>query len=223
MPTIYDNINHKLIDGIKEHLKGAVRADYCVGYFNIRGWNMLAPQIDMLPGAPVDENGETVTRVGRILVGMQKAPIDELRDEFRTDLVIDHAYSKRQINEMARDFRKQLVLGIQDKAYETTIATLKRQIDEHKIIIKLYLRKPLHAKLYLAYLPNNVVKQIGFIGSSNLTSSGLASQGELNTDITDIANTQQLADWFEERWNDSKCVDITSALRAVQNRLSFIA
>jgi superfamily II DNA or RNA helicase len=215
MPTIYDNINYKLIDGIKAHLKGAVRADYCVGYFNIRGWNMLAPQIDMLPGAPVDENGETVTRVGRILVGMQKAPIDELRDEFRTDLVIDHAYSKRQINELARDFRKQLVLGIQDKAYETTIATLKRQIDEHKIIIKLYLRKPLHAKLYLAYLPNNVVKQIGFIGSSNLTSSGLASQGELNTDITDIANTQQLADWFEERWNDSKCVDITSALRAV--------
>jgi len=215
MPTIYDNINQKLVDGLTSFLTEATRADFCVGYFNIRGWNQLSALIDALPGAYVEEHDGRIMRTCRILVGMQKAPIDELRDEFRTGMVIDHAYTKRQMTELARDFRKQLVLGIQDAAYESTIMTLKRQIDAGKIAIKLYLKKPLHAKLYLAYLTSNVVKQIGFIGSSNLTSSGLASQGELNVDVTDKDNTQQLANWFDERWNDNKCVDITSALRAV--------
>lgn len=215
MPTIYDNINAKLIDGIRDFFAEAIRADFCVGYFNIRGWNQLAAQVDRLKGAYVTEDEESVHRVCRILVGMQKAPIDELRDEFRTSTSIDLAYTKRQMTSLARDFRRQLVLGIQDKAYESTIATLKRQIDEGKIAIKLYLRRPLHAKLYLAYINHNIVKQLGFLGSSNLTSSGLANQGELNTDVTDRDNTQLLADWFDERWNDSKSVDITSELRAV--------
>jgi superfamily II DNA or RNA helicase len=215
MPDIYDNINKKLVDGLNQFLEQAIRADFCVGYFNIRGWNKLAAQIDKLPGALVDEHDDRVPRVCRILVGMQKAPIDELRDEFRANQVIDLAYTKRQVTELARDFRKQLVLGIQDKAYEATIATLKRQIDEGKIAIKLYLRRPLHAKLYLAYIKDNVIKQYGFLGSSNLTSSGLANQGELNTDITEKNNTQILANWFNERWDDNKSVDITAELRAV--------
>ncbi len=215
MPTIYDNINAKLIDGIREFFAEAIRADFCVGYFNIRGWNQLAEQVDRLKGAYVTEDEDSVHRVCRILVGMQKAPIDELRDEFRTNTTIDHAYTKRQMTSLARDFRRQLVLGIQDKAYETTISNLKCQIDEGKIAIKLYLRRPLHAKLYLAYINNNIVKQLGFLGSSNLTSSGLANQGELNTDVTDRDNTQLLANWFDERWNDSKSIDITKALRDV--------
>lgn len=49
-------------------------------------------------------------------------------------------------------------------------------------------------------------------GSSNLTFSGLSGQGELNTKITDTDTTAKLAAWFEERWKDNRCLDITEDL-----------
>lgn len=50
MPTIYDNIEKKFADGVLQHVKNAKRVDYCVGYFNIRGWNTVVSQIDQLEG-----------------------------------------------------------------------------------------------------------------------------------------------------------------------------
>lgn len=34
MPTIYDNIDEKLLDGLKEAMKVSRRVDFFVGYFN---------------------------------------------------------------------------------------------------------------------------------------------------------------------------------------------
>jgi PLD-like domain len=50
---------------------------------------------------------------------------------------------------------------------------------------------------------------IGYLGSSNLTLSGLSHQGELNIDVMDHDACNKLADWFEERWEDRWCVDIS--------------
>lgn len=215
MAQIFDNISAKLLDGLKIQMNDAIRADFCVGYFNIRGWNQLAPYIEKLNGAAVNEGDASVVRYARILVGMQKAPIDELRDEHKQSKVIDHAYINKQKLALAREFRAQLVMGIPDAKYKVTIATLLQQIADKKVVIKLYLRQPLHAKLYLTHTSVKAVPQIGFIGSSNLTASGLSVQGELNTDVTENTNTQKLAAWFDERWNDSKCVDITDVLHEV--------
>ena len=53
---------------------------------------------------------------------------------------------------------------------------------------------------------------IGYLGSSNLTHSGLSNQGELNVDVLDHDACQKLAKWFEERWDDRWCVDISNEL-----------
>jgi superfamily II DNA or RNA helicase len=50
------------------------------------------------------------------------------------------------------------------------------------------------------------------LGSSNLTLSGLSVQGELNIDVLDSDATQKLSKWFEDRWNERWCLDITEDL-----------
>lgn len=74
MPRIYDNIENHLTKGLNETLELSLRTDFCVGYFNLRGWKEVAEKIDSLPGATVVEGKNDVHRMCRLLVGMQKMP-----------------------------------------------------------------------------------------------------------------------------------------------------
>jgi phosphatidylserine/phosphatidylglycerophosphate/cardiolipin synthase-like enzyme len=73
------------------------------------------------------------------------------------------------------------------------------QLKAGKVLVKLYLRHSLHAKLYLVHRtdPNNPT--IGFVGSSNLTLAGLSKQGELNVDVLDHDACNKLKSWFENQ------------------------
>lgn len=59
MSKIFDNSTEDkkfkkvLKDVIAED--GVKRIDMCVGYFNLRGWNFIAEEVDSLEGAYVDE------------------------------------------------------------------------------------------------------------------------------------------------------------------------
>lgn len=216
MARIYDNIEMKFKEGLQGIMSsgGVERVDFCVGYFNLRGWNMIVNQVDELPGGYVYENEEQEYRVCRLLVGMHRPPQELIRSIYsRGNDVVDADFANRCKLQIAADFKNQLLIGLPTKQDEWTLRRLSAQLKDGKVVVKLYLKEPLHAKLYLAYRPTDFSsKIIGIMGSSNLTYSGFTGQGELNADFTDSDHVEKLARWFDDRWEDRFCLDITQEL-----------
>jgi hypothetical protein len=178
-----------------------------VGYFNLRGWKQLAASIDRWSG------GEG--HCCRLLVGMQRLPQEELRTAIslmQRHGGMDNQTALRLKKKLAEEFREQLTVGVPTNEDEVGLRRLAAQIKAQKVIVKLFLRHPLHAKLYLLFRPDPISPTVGYLGSSNLTLAGLAQQGELNVDVLDHDACQKLARWFADRWNDRWCIDISDEL-----------
>ena len=214
MPKIYDNIKNHLTKGLNETLELSHRTDFCVGYFNLRGWKEVAANIDTLAGASVSENDTDIHRICRLLVGMQKMPVDLIREFYAKgdDDILDNAEAIKLKKRLAQEFKEQLTIGIPSEADEKALQKLSQQMKDNKVVVKLHLRYTLHAKLYLAFRKDKVTPVIGYLGSSNLTLAGLAKQGELNIDVVEQDAANKLAEWFNDRWKDRWCIDITQEL-----------
>ena len=207
MPRIFDNIDQKLLPALQETLKTANHADFCVGYFNLRGWRGLSSYVEEWEGG---DGG-----CCRLLVGMQPPPEDTFRGAMRLDQGddrIDNQTALRLKQRLAEEFREQLTVGVPTRGDEKGLRQLVRQLRHNKVKVKLFLRHPLHAKLYLLYRPDPIAPIVGYLGSSNLTLAGLSRQGELNVDVVDLDTCQKLESWFEDRWTDRWCIDISKEL-----------
>lgn len=209
MPRIFDNIEQRLVTALNETLERSHRADFCVGYFNLRGWRAVSQAINSWTG---DENNRC-----RVLVGMHQPPDEAFREAMRLGepRPMDQAQVVHLKRQMAQAFREQLTVGVPTDDDEKGLRHLAQQLRARQLVVKLFLRYPLHAKLYLCYRddPNSPI--VGFLGSSNLTFAGLSEQGELNIDVLDHDACHKLSRWFEDRWNDRWCLDITDELAQI--------
>jgi len=145
MPKIFDNIENHLSNTLKQTLEMSYRSDFCVGYFNLRGWKQVADKIEKWNGG---ENNSC-----RLLVGMQNLGKDTLKEYFSTTETnsIDNQEAIKIKKRLAQEFKDQLTIGIPTEADEVGLRKLAKQIKEKKVFVKLFFRHPLHAKLYLLF------------------------------------------------------------------------
>ena len=54
---------------------------------------------------------------------------------------------------------------------------------------------------------------MGWIGSANFTAGGLTGNCEAILQFEDEGAISEMESWFEERWNELECQDVTAALR----------
>jgi hypothetical protein len=158
MPRIFDNIDQQLLPTLKTTLSVSHRSDFCVGYFNLRGWRQLDEHIENWAGG----EGECC----RLLVGMQTLPQQEIAQAYgiiKQDSELDNQTALRLKKALAEQFRVQLTLGAPTNADEVGLRRLATQIRGKKVIVKLHLRHPLHAKLYLLFRHDPVSPAIGFL------------------------------------------------------------
>lgn len=206
MPRIFDNIDQKLVEALSTTLETSYKADFCIGYFNLRGWKQIDKYIENMQG--------TANNQCRLLIGMQKLPEEELMELFSdsTDSYLDRKTTLEIKNRLMDNFKKQLIIGAPSNSDEAGLKKLVSQLKEGKVRVKLYLRTSLHAKLYLMYRKDPISPTVGYLGSSNLTFSGLRGQGELNVDVLDYDACNKLSKWFSDRWEDRYSLDITEDL-----------
>ncbi len=114
MPTIFDNIETQLLPELRQTLQGARRADFCVGYFNLRGWGSLADLIE-----PMDGTDEACCRV---LGGMNRAPEERMRVAQSVTARHEHQEyldgpekARRRLTAAAR-FKEQIEFGVPSAA-----------------------------------------------------------------------------------------------------------
>lgn len=212
MPNIYDNIDKStaLVPALRQSLETAERCDFSIGYFNLWGWRLIDDLVENLEGTED-------SRV-RLLVGMHSSPADEVKAALSLhpeDGMIDHSRANQMRKRVAEDFRKQLLVGAPSNKSEASLRRLRDQLFSGKLVVKLHLSTQLHAKLYLFERQDPHVPKVGYVGSSNLTFSGLQKQAELNIDVLDQDATEKLSGWFERRWNDRYSLDITEELAKI--------
>jgi len=202
VPLILDNIELDTERELLATLASSFRLDAAIGYFNLRGWRLLADAVDALP-----ERAEGPK--ARILVGIHEAPAEEMRRlaRMRRPDPVDNRTAARLKAETVSEYREQLQVGLPTEGDETALRALLRQIEAGDVQVRVHTAHRLHAKLYLCHRDDTAAPRVGYVGSSNLTVAGLREQGELNVDVVDGDSTGKLARWFEDRWNDPFTVD----------------
>lgn len=215
MTRIFDNIAEGRVIGpeLAKSFESMERLDVAVGYFDLRGWRTFQEIVD----AKSEQHTKPVTRilVGMVLAGADRQLLDALQADMASSAVnteVDNSRAKARRDEVIRSLREQLVRGIPKASDRETLQALKRQLDSGAVEIKVHTRRPLHGKTYIFHRQDNTNPITGYVGSSNLTSAGLNRNYELNVDVLDYTAAADLAQWFEDRWNDKFSLKLTSDL-----------
>lgn len=78
-------------------------------------------------------------------------------------------------------------------------------VNSDYVSVRVYDEKMFHPKIYIFEQGDDVT---GIVGSSNLSHGGLEDNVELNVEVDSQERAEYLRDWFDERWDESSCVDV---------------
>jgi superfamily II DNA or RNA helicase len=218
VPNIYDNITDatRLGPALRDSLTDFDTVDVATGYIDLRGWSHMADILDDKPAV----DGARAT--ARVLVGMvapsdSQQLLDLLQDqvqppEYGAD-IHDRERAIARRDQLVAHLRNQLMRGLATTEGQATLQTLKRQLRDGRVAMKVFTEKPLHGKTYIFHSPaRRHGPRWSYVGSSNLTGAGLYRNLELNLDVQEQDANDKLADWFQERWDDPFSLDITAEI-----------
>lgn len=212
MTRIYDNIARRLGEDLVTYLGQFDRMDVAVGYFNLRGWSVFNDLIAAKAGEPA----------ARILIGMvmpteQSQTLEDLQASLdgRPAEEADSRLARQRRDQLLDHLRDQLMRGAPTAADRQTLSALREQLASKRVEIKVFTRRPLHGKTYVLHRQDPATPIMGFVGSSNLTVPGLMANYELNVDVVDDAAAGDLAQWFNDRWDDPFSRPVTDELLAL--------
>ncbi len=220
MPNIFDNITDgtRLGVALQESLQHFDTVDVATGYLDLRGWASFAAVIESKRTV-----GERASQpLARVLVGMV-APSDsqELLSALQETVqppaygsdIHDYGKALARRDQLVKHLRNQLMRGLATKSGQATLRTLKHQLEDGAVEMKVFTEKPLHGKTYIFRKPGTIFGSRGaYVGSSNLTGAGLYRNLELNIDVQDNDATDKLAGWFADRWDDPFSLTITAEI-----------
>lgn len=218
MPNLFDNLSDdtRLAPALQSSFEDYDRLDVATGYLDLRGWDSFAGLVDSK--AP-DASGEPCARV---LVGMV-APSDsqQLLDSLQAEVqrpaygsdIPDLERARERRDHLVAHLRLQLMRGLATRQGQRTLQSLKAQLQDGRVQMKVFTSKPLHGKTYIFHAHGKRhAARWGYVGSSNLTGAGLHNNLELNLDVQDSDATAKLAAWFEDRWDDPFSLEITAEI-----------
>lgn len=188
MQRIYDNISNELKVGLREGLEQSISADFCSGYFNISGFDLLWDLINK----QFTGNGNSCCR---ILVGRNTKYNKTNSDTHKT---------------LIEEFIASLRTGTRD--HGDKLERLKYLIKLGKLSIKLSTSNLVHAKLYLFHNSLDRIPSLAIIGSSNLSYYGLVKGQELNVVVEEEETCLALQKRFESQWSKADCFDISKLI-----------
>ena len=212
MTTIFDNIDEQLGKRLVSTFEVSNRIDAAVGYFNLRGWGDLSKVLD--------ERTPEKDPIARVIVGMTLPDhhyrvLEHLQgavDETEAEPEIDRTEARNRRELALTRFRQQLMRGIPTDADLRALRLMRKHLVDGLLRVKLFTRRPMHAKAYICHRDDIATPVIGYVGSSNLTMAGLKHQYELNVDVLDGDAAKKLSKWFDDRWDDQFSLDITEDL-----------
>ena len=212
MTTIFDNIDEQLGKRLVSTFEVSNRIDAAVGYFNLRGWGDLSKVLD--------ERTPEKDPIARVIVGMTLPDhhyrvLEHLQgavDETEAEPEIDRTEARNRRELALHRFRQQLMRGIPTDADLRALRLMRKHLVDGLLRVKLFTRRPMHAKAYICHRDDIATPVIGYVGSSNLTMAGLKHQYELNVDVLDGDAAKKLSKWFDDRWDDQFSLDITEDL-----------
>jgi hypothetical protein len=88
MPRIFDNIEKSLLPALQETLDVAERADFCVGYFNLRGWRHLAKHVDRY--VPTNDDEAALRQLAEQIFRATALARNRLVLDLATEIVAPH-------------------------------------------------------------------------------------------------------------------------------------